>query len=375
MTMRFLLTCAGTAGHINPALALADELRRLAPDAKILFIGSGRRLENRLIPQAGYDIKNIKISGFERAVTPENFLRNIKTLRNLALSAAQSSEILRIFMPDAVIGTGGYVCYPVLKKASELGIPTFLHESNAVPGLTTKLLAKAVDKILVAFPGVEDQYRYPKKVVFTGTPVRGGFSLQSKQGARMRLGIDGRPLVVSFWGSLGAEKMNEMITDFAAFNVESRLFNHIHATGGSEAVANALKKRLHDKMCGARIPEWIDIRAYIDNMPAVMAAADLILCRGGAATMAELAYLGRPAIIVPSPNVAIHQEKNAELLQKIGGAAVIYEKDCTGEILYQNVKSLLANRIKLKTMAEAMRKAGVPDSAKKIVEMIISTVH
>lgn len=374
--MKFLLTCAGTAGHINPALALADELKRTIPGTKILFVGSGRRLENRLIPQAGYEIKNIKISGFERGIAPDKFLRNLRALQNLASASAQASEIIRAFKPDAVIGTGGYVCYPVLKRAAVLKIPTLLHESNAVPGLTTRMLARTVDKVLVAFPGVENQYADPKKVVFTGTPVRSGFSLHSKQASRLSLGIDGRPLVVSFWGSLGAEKMNEMITDFIALNIESRMFNHIHATGGSEAVTESLKKRLHDKTFGMRVPEWVDIRAYIDNMPAVMSAADLVLCRGGASTMAELTYTGKPAIIVPSPNVANnHQEKNARQLQKLGGAVVINERDCTGEVLYQTVKSLLANRIKLKTMSEAMRRAGVPDSAKRIVELIISIVH
>ncbi|SHH92918.1 UDP-N-acetylglucosamine-N-acetylmuramylpentapeptide N-acetylglucosamine transferase [Sporobacter termitidis DSM 10068] len=371
--MRFLFTCGGTAGHINPALALADEIKRTMPDSKILFVGSGRRMENRLIPQAGYDIKNIKISGFERGVTPNKLIRNFKNLRSLASAAAQSSEIIRIFTPDVAIGTGGYVCYPVLKKAAQLGIPTILHESNAVPGLTTKMLMKTVDKVLVAFPGVENQYRYPGKVIFTGTPVRGSFLTQTKHTARMALGVDGRPLVVSFWGSLGAEKMNEVISDFIALDIESRLFNHIHATGGNDAVMAALKKRLHDKTAGARIPEWIDIRTYIDNMAAVMAASDLILCRGGASTLAELALMGKPAVIVPSPNVTNnHQEKNALQLAKIGGAVVMYEKDCTGETLYQTVKTLLADKSALNDMAAAMKKAGVPDSANKIVDLIIS---
>jgi UDP-N-acetylglucosamine--N-acetylmuramyl-(pentapeptide) pyrophosphoryl-undecaprenol N-acetylglucosamine transferase len=371
--MRFLFTCGGTAGHINPALALADELKRTMPDVKILFVGSGRRMENRLIPQAGYDIKNIRISGFERGISPEKILRNFKTLRNLASAAAQSSEIIRIFKPDVAIGTGGYVCYPVLKKASELGIPTVIHESNAVPGLTTKMLTRTVDKVLVAFPDVANQYRYPEKVVFTGTPVRGGFLQQSKHMARMSLGIDGRPLVVSFWGSLGAEKMNEIIPDFIALNMESRLFNHIHATGGNEAVTASLRKRLHDKTSHDVIPPWIDIRTYIDNMPTIMAAADVVLCRAGASTMAELTFMGKPAVIVPSPYVTNnHQEKNAQQLEKTGGAVVIYEKDCTGELLYQTVRNLLADKAKLNSMADAMKNAAVPDSAEKIIDLIIS---
>lgn len=371
--MRVILTCGGTAGHINPALAIADEIMHVAPDAKILFVGSGRRLENKLIPQAGYEIQSIKISGFERGLTPNKIIRNLKTIKNLILAIKQSEEIIKRFQPDAVVGTGGYVCYPVLKKAAALGIPTLIHESNAVPGLTTKILAGKVDKVLVAFPDVSELYRCHGKVVFTGTPVRSGFILQNKNEARLKLGIDGRPLVVSFWGSLGAEKMNEIVEDFILLNTESKLFNHIHATGGNPQTTAELKKRLNDKMSGLNIPRWIDLRTYIDNMPTVMAAADLVLCRAGASTLAELTYMGKPAVIVPSPNVTNnHQEKNAQQLKKIGGAVVLNEKDCTGELLYQSVKRILKNKTELSQMAAAMKTACVQDSAKKIVEMIIT---
>lgn len=371
--MRLIFTCGGTAGHINPALAIADEMTRTVPDIKILFIGAGRRLENKLIPKAGYEIQNIKISGFERGIAPYQIMHNLQTIKYLLLATRQSEEIIKRFKPDAVIGTGGYVCYPVLKIASALGIPTLIHESNAVPGLTTTILARKVDKVLVAFPDVLGLYRFPEKVVFTGTPVRSEFTRQNKNAARLGLGIDGRPLVVSFWGSLGAEKMNEIIEDFILLNTESRLFNHIHATGGNELLTAELKKRLHDKTSGVNIPRWIDIRTYIDNMPTVMAAADLVLCRAGASTLAELTYLGKPAVIIPSPNVTNnHQEKNALQLQKIGGAVVLNENDCTGELLYQCVKRIASNKAELSEMAAAMKKACVPDSAKIIAELIIS---
>lgn len=371
--MKLLFTCGGTAGHINPAIALADELRRIVPDSRIIFVGSGRRLENRLIPEAGYDIKNISISGFERGITPDKLARNYKTLRSLTKAAAQSEEIIERFKPDAVIGTGGYVCYPVLKKAARMGIPTFIHESNAVPGLTTKMLSGIVDKVLVAFPDVSHLYKRPGKVVFTGTPVRAGFIPQGNNDARLLLGVDGRPLVVSFWGSLGADKMNEIVADFMALNIESRLFNHIHATGGSEAVTEALIKRVREKTAGLHIPKWVDIRTYIYNMPSVMSASDLVLCRAGASTIAELTYMGKPAIIVPSPNVTNnHQEKNALQLGRTGGAVVIREKECTGELLYQKTENLLKNKGELSAMSDAMRSVGVPESAKKIAELIIS---
>ena len=371
--MRFLFTCGGTAGHINPALALADEIRRALPDAKILFIGSGRSLENKLIPQSGYEIKNIRISGFERSLSPEKLLRNLKNLRNLASASAHSSEILRMFKPDAVIGTGGYVCYPVLRKAAQLGFPTAIHESNAVPGLTTKMLENTVDMIFVAFPDAVNQYRYTRKIVYTGTPVRGAFLNQSKLDARMALGVDGRPLVVSFWGSLGAEKMNDIVADFVALNMESRMFNHIHATGGGAEATETLRRRVHNRTSQDVIPRWIDLRTYIDDMPAVMAASDLVLCRGGASTLAELAFMGKPAVIVPSPNVTNnHQEKNALELKKLGGALILDEKTCTGELLYQTVRNLLMNKAKLAAMSAAMRNAAVPDSAEKILDLVLS---
>lgn len=371
--MRILFTCAGTAGHINPALAIADEIRRVLPEAKILFVGSGRRLEKKLIPQAGYELKNIQINGIERSLKRDMIVRNIKTIANLAASRRQAEEILRQFKPDIAVGTGGYVCYPVLKTAVRMGIPTLLHESNAVPGLTTKLLTGKVDKLLIAFPDKSNQYHHPEKVLLTGTPVRGAFQTQNKDTARLKLGVDGRPLVVSFWGSLGADKMNEIIAEFVDRNMADRAFNHIHATGGSKSVTAALKKRVSGSEFGYNIPRWIDLRTYIDNMPLVMAASDLILCRAGASTIAELTYLGKPAVIIPSPNVASnHQEKNASILANTGGAVVLSEKDCTGEMLYDTVEKLLTNKDGLAAMSEAMQHAGVRNSAEKIVKLIIS---
>jgi UDP-N-acetylglucosamine--N-acetylmuramyl-(pentapeptide) pyrophosphoryl-undecaprenol N-acetylglucosamine transferase len=371
--MKFLFACAGTAGHINPALAIAGEIRRTIKNSEILFVGSGRRLENRLIPLEGYEIENIRISGFERGLRPKQIAWNLRVMKNLAVAARQSEEIIRRFQPDAVIGTGGYVCYPVLKKAAAMGIPTLIHESNAVPGLATKMLADKVDKILVAFPEAVGQYKHADKVTVTGTPVRGDFSATRRNEARRKLGLDGRPLVVSFWGSLGAEMMNEIMIEFITLNMESRLFNHIHATGGSAHVLSAMTARLRERTGNANIPRWIDIRSYIDDMSNVMAAADLVLCRSGASTIAELTVMGKPAVLVPSPNVTNnHQDKNANQLKRLGGAVVVTEKDCTGESLYKTVERLVKDKKTLTAMSEALRSAAMPDSAKKIVELIIS---
>ena len=371
--MKILFTCGGTAGHINPALALADAFKRYKPDADILFIGSGRRMEKKLIPEAGYTLENIRVNGLERSLAPASILRNLKTVGGLAKAKAQASEIIKSFKPDVAVGTGGYVCYPVLKVAARRHIPTYIHESNAVPGLSTKMLSGIVDRVLVAFPDVKELYNDPKRVLYTGTPVRGEFLRWGKDAARLKLGVDGRPLVVSFWGSLGAEHMNSVIADFIRFNLDSRLFNHIHATGGSGETTAQLKKKVSGHASGYTLPRWIDIRTYIDDMPAVMAASDLVLCRAGASTVAELTFMGRPAVFVPSPYVTNnHQEKNALLLKKAGGALVLREQDCTSESLYKTVEQLLTDKAQLVSMSDGMRKAGVRDASDKIVKLILN---
>ena len=365
--MKFLLVCGGTAGHINPALAVAGEIGRIMPDAKILFVGSGRELERRLIPGAGYDLVNIKMSGLKRGFSPGALVYNLKTVKNLALAGAGAGRIIREFKPDAVLGTGGYVCYPVLKKAARMGIPTLIHESNAVPGLTTKLLSASVQKVLVSFLGLENLYKRPERVVFIGTPVRGGFAPVpgSKQGEK--------PLVVSFWGSLGAGRMNEAMAEFIKLNIDARLFDHIHATGGGENSVLEMKGRLESLGAPGDLPRGIEIRRYIDDMPEVMAMADIVLRRAGASTIAELAIMGKPAILVPSPYVTNnHQEENAKQLQKAGGAVMLPEKGCTGKALFDTVASILGDKEKLRNMSEAQKTLAVPGAAAKIVELIIS---
>ena len=370
--MKFLLACAGTAGHINPALAVAGRLRELMPDAAFLFAGSGRELENRLIPAAGFPIENIKITGLARGLSAAALRQNLRLVRVLHQAGRQSREMLLRFRPDAVIGTGGYVCYPVLKQAAAMGIPTLLHESNAVPGLTTRLLSGMVDAMLVAFPNVAKYYRHPEKVQVTGTPVRAGFAHIRREEAREKLGLGDRKLAVSFWGSLGATRMNEIMADFIARDCRERKFSHIHATGGGEEGRQRMLAMLQSRGVTSTPPE-IDIRAYIDDMDTVMTAADLVLCRAGASTIAELTAMGKPSLLVPSPNVTgNHQEKNARALERKGAAAVLTEEECTGPALYEKVCALLADPAALETMGRAAAGMGAPDSADRIVEIILS---
>jgi len=369
--MKFLFVCGGTAGHINPALAIAGELRNMLPDAEFLFIGSGRQLENRLVPQAGFKIENISSGGFTRGLSLGGIAANLKSAAKLLLGMHQASQIVRKFKPDAVIGTGGYVCYPVLSAAAGMGIPTVIHESNAIPGMTTKLVSGKVDKVMVSFPGMERMFKKPERVVFTGTPVRQGFFSKENDETKSIIGSSDRPLVVSFWGSLGAEHMNEIMADFIKLNTQNGAFTHIHATGNGEAGVRAMRRALAERGI-TEIPELLDLRPYIDDMPAVMSAADLVLCRAGASTLGELTAIGKPAVLVPSPNVTDnHQEKNARALEETGGAVMLREQDCTGQLLYGTVSELVSDPATLRQMSEKLKVMGTMDSAEKIAGIIL----
>ncbi|MDO4361005.1 MAG: undecaprenyldiphospho-muramoylpentapeptide beta-N-acetylglucosaminyltransferase [Eubacteriales bacterium] len=369
--MKFILTCGGTAGHINPALAVAGRLRELMPDCEILFIGAEGKMEMELVPREGYKIEPLKITNISRGHSLEAIVHNLDTLKNVAVSTREAKRIMREFKPDVVIGTGGYVCYPVLMAASELKIPTAVHESNAVPGLTTKLLAERVDKVMVGFEESRGAYHHPEKVEVTGTPVRGEFAAYSKALAKRELGLDpDEPLVVSVWGSLGAAHMNKIMGELITMMDDSRPFRLIHSVGTRyfEDFMSALRQRAPDfARFGA------DVRKYIYDMPRVMAAADLILCRAGASTLSELAYMGKPVIIVPSPNVTNnHQEKNARVLEKAGGAKVFLEGEFDAPALMDTVRGLLGDSAQLEAMSQAMLSLAVPGATDRICDIILS---
>lgn len=369
--MKFVLTCGGTAGHINPALAVAGRLHELLPDSEFLFLGAEGKMEMELVPREGYGIRPLKITNISRGRSLEAVMHNLNTLKNVLESEREARSILKEFRPDAVIGTGGYVCYPVLTAASKLHLPTLVHESNAAPGLTTKLLARHVDRILVGFEESRRHYPDPERVVVTGTPVRGEFARCTREQARRELGLDAdTPLVVSVWGSLGSGHMNQILTELLPLLRGGAGFRLIHAVGSRDFAEISEKLRalpFTPEDCGA------DVREYIYDMPRVMAAADLILCRAGASTLAELTYLGKPVIIVPSPNVAEnHQEKNARVLEKAGGARVFLEGEFDAASLLGEVRRLLGDREKLRAMSEAMRSLTVEDAAERICGEILA---
>lgn len=369
--MRFLFTCGGTAGHINPAIAVAGRLRELLPDSEFLFVGAEGNMEEELVPREGYEIRLVSVYSLHRSLAPKEIAHNIAAVYKLRVSAKQSKKIIESFRPDVVVGTGGYVCYPVIRMAHKMGIPTLIHESNAVPGLTTKRLEGIADVIMVGFEESRGSYKNPGKVTVTGTPVRGDFLRWDKASARQSLGID-RPLVVSFWGSLGARYMNEVTADFIKLNWEKGSFTHIHATGNGEEGLSKMRALLADRGVTGEKGSGIDIRPYIFDMPKVMAAADIIICRSGASTLGELTLMGKPAILVPSPYVTNnHQEKNAMVLGKRGGAVVIKESECSAKLLFDTVGGILSTPGRIESMSSKMSELSMPDATDKIAETIL----
>ena len=372
--MKFILTCGGTAGHVNPALAVAGRLRELLPESEFLFLGAEGKMEMDLVPRAGYEIRGLKITNIARGRSRSALLHNLDTAKNVIASEREARAILKDFGPDAVIGTGGYVCYPVLAAASKLRIPTLVHESNALPGLTTRMLADKVDAILVGFEESRQHYRDPEKVSVTGTPVRGEFARYTRESARRELGLDPEePLVVSVWGSLGSGHMNGVLTEMLPLLKGQERFHMIHSVGSRDYqdFQNTLARRGLDPA-----ESRVDVREYIFDMPQVMAAADLILCRAGASTLAELTYMGKPVIIVPSPNVTDnHQEKNARVLEKAGGAKVFLEGEFDAASLLTEIEGLLQDPAKLQSMSRAMASLSVPDATDKIVDKVLNLVN
>lgn len=369
--MRIIFACGGTAGHINPALAVAGRIKELMPDSEFLFIGAVGQMESDLVPRAGYRIETVRVRGLSREKTLGGFFHNISAAWHLVRSTIKARKIIKRFKPDVVVGTGGYVCFPVLKAASMLGIPTAVHESNADPGLTTRMLSGIVDTIMLGFEESRKFYKNPEKTVVTGTPVRGEFSSYSKQAAKAELGLPlDKPLVVSVWGSLGAENMNEVICRFIELAGKKPGFTLIHSAGieGYEKMVEHLRRTVPDYE-----KNGMDVREYIYDMPRVMAAADLVLCRAGASTISELTYMHKPTIFVPSPFVTNnHQFKNAKVVEDTGGALIFEEGWFEPKELLKAVNDILSSDDKLEKMSAAMAKLAKPEATDMICDRIFS---
>ena len=369
--MNLVFTCGGTAGHINPAIAVANEMRRRYPDCKVLFIGAKGHMEEKLVPQAGFELKTLPGSGLSRKLNPKGIKQNIHAVQCVLQAVKSCKEIFREFRPDVIVGTGGYASFPALYAGSMLGIPTCVHESNAVPGVTTKMVAKRASRVLVAFEESVGYYNDPGKVEVVGMPLQQGFIYADKKSARQQLGLGQEDFVVlSAFGSLGAKHMNEMVAELMCMEKEAGYpFHHIHATGGFgwEWMPELLRKD------GLDLPHTpsIDMREYIYDMPVEMAAADIVISRSGAATCSEIAVSGTPSILIPSPNVTNnHQERNARVLSDRNAAVTIVEKDCTAQVLFDEIGRLLADPERRENMSKTLKTMARVDSTQRICDIV-----
>ena len=374
--MRVLMTGGGTGGHVNPALAIANTIKMNDPDAVIEYVGTKKGIENKLVPKAGYKLHHVEVQGLRRSFSPAN----LKAAYLAVTSPKKAKAIIEEFQPDLVVGIGGYVSWPVVKAAADMGIPTALHESNAIAGVAVKMLQKCVDRIYLNFEKTGETLSVEKeKLMKVGNPVMGGFTSLTREEARKKLGIDDKYkyIILSYAGSMGAEKVNDavlcLMREFTAKHPE---VYHIHATGSIELeLCTSQFKEMGLDKC-----ENIELCEYIYDMPVKMAAADLTINRAGAMTVSELAITKKAAIFIPSPNVAEnHQYKNAKVLADAGAAGLFEEKD-----LVDGAKPLIAEVEKLlspegdeirKNMSEKIRDFAVPESNKLIYNDLCELVR
>lgn len=373
--MRVLMACGGTGGHINPALAIADIIKTAYPDAEFLFAGTPKGMEAKLVPQAGYNLETIKVAGFQRRLSLKNVGRNVKAAAYLAASGKRAKQIIEGFKPDIAIGTGGYAAGPVIRKAAKMGIPTAIHEQNAYPGVTNRLLSKEADYVMLT---VIEALDYMEKDSFeysvTGLPVRSGITAVSRSEARRKLRLDDGFTILSFGGSLGAGCINETMSAAIKWHVGKKLnINHIHGYGGmgKDSFPQAMKE--------AGIPlksDRLRITEYINDMDICLASADLVICRSGASTLAELEAAGKASILIPSPVVAgNHQYHNAMVLGKAGAAVVIEQKDATDEKVINTIESLYNDRDRLAVMSESAAKLHLKDTPQRILDVVDKLVQ
>lgn len=371
--MKVIFAAGGTAGHINPALAIADSIKSAFPETEILFIGTPNGMESRLVVKAGYAFEGVEMAGFQRKISARNVFRNVKAAYCYLISAKRAvRRIIGRFKPDLAVGTGGYVTATVLGQAAAMGVKTVTHESNSYPGMATKMLCTRADRVFLAS---EDAMRYLKDVsrcVVTGNPLRTNIPIEERSAARKRLGLRDGFTVLSFGGSLGANKITESVAALIAWEQKVGGINHIHAygRGNGEVFAEALRKN------GVQTDdERLDIREYIDNMYTCMCAADLIVSRSGAMSITELTETGRASVLVPFPNAAEnHQYYNAMTLVNENAAVLIEDKDLSGELLVKEVSGLYADRERLAAMEANAARMKKSNAADKILSEIIDLV-
>lgn len=368
--MRVIMTCGGTGGHINPAIAIANTIKENIPDAEILFVGTKKGQEGRLVPHEGYEIKFVKSEGIRRSLSPAN----IKAIIMSQISPFLAKKIIKAFKPDVVIGTGGYACWPILRAAAMMKVPCAVHESNAIPGMAVKMLQKSVDKIFINFEKTADFLTRKDKVQQVGNPLRTAFENMDKSAARAQMGIgENEHFVLSYGGSGGAEYLNQVVTELMSkYLGENKNVRILHAAGARN-YAESLERY---KALGADKLENAELAEYIYDMHTKMAAADVVICRAGAMTVSELSMMGKAAIIIPSPNVVDnHQYKNAKVLADADAAILMEEKNVTAVSLWRELASLLGDNEKKNTLEKNIKQFAKLDANKLIFDEIIALVE
>lgn len=361
--MKVIMTCGGTGGHIYPAVAIADEIRRRDETAEVLFVGSEIGMEKDLVPESGYEITLISADGFSRTLRG-----SIRSVKRVLKGRSQARELVMDYRPDVVIGTGGYASAPVVSMAQKLGIPTYLQEQNAIPGKTNRFLGRKARRIFLGFEKAGDYFRDEQKLVFTGNPVRHEFLELDRAQIRAELGIPEDTFVVlAFGGSQGAGRLNrEMLKVIERYNGKEDTQIWL---GAGSYYYDAIMTHMQEQ--GVALQDNILISEYIHDMARRLAASDLVISRSGALTVAEVTVCGVPAIFIPFPDAAEnHQYYNALAVAEKGGAIVIEEKNLENDPLAKRIEQLRQKRQMREDMAENCRLCGARNAAKVVCDTI-----
>ena len=371
--MKVIISAAGTGGHINPGIAIANKIKEHEPDSEIVFFGTDRGLENDLVPRAGYELRKIEAYGIQ----PKPSITNIKNLIKTMNSRKVVKKFIDEFKPDVVIGTGGYICGPVFAAANARNIPTFLHESNAYPGRAVKVFAKKAKKVFVGFEEAKEKLSGLNNVVVTGTPTKIKkitLSNEEKQKLYTEYGINkDLPIILVFGGSQGAQRINEAVIDIVKNN-KNKDYQIMWATGPKQF--DIIKKSLQENNIDIENVKNAKIMPYIYNMEELINLCDLVVCRSGAMTITEIAIVEKPAIFIPLPSTgANRQEDNARVLEKLGAAKVILNSDVNGKILNEFISELIVDRSKLVDMGKKAKSIAMQNVEEKIYNEIKQTIN
>ena len=365
--MKVIIAAGGTAGHINPGLAIAQYIKAKNPDAQIMFVGRKEGMEHKLVTNAGYSFSHMEVTGFQRKISSENIKRNIVTVKNLLSANGKADKILNEFKPDLVIGAGGYVSGPIVLRAAKRGIKTAIHEQNAFAGVTNKILSKHVDFVFVASQQAAKYMHCPDKCIVCGNPVRQEVQNVDVLCSRKDLHVEGKTVVLSFGGSLGAQAINNAMQSLVLHNKDNKDIVHFHVVGRYDdgKFAEFLKQN------NIKQSDNLVVFDYLYDIAKYMAAADIIISRCGALTISEIACIGKASILIPSPNVSEnHQYFNGKVLADIDAAILIEEKDLNEQTIVQSFSQLYENPEKVKKMGENARQAYKADC----LDIIYSTL-